>query len=229
MRRLGGVGVREVVGRRRRRPRAQPIRGTRPSRSRTARPGTSPSPSTPPSSSVSSSASWRPRQIPRIGAPAAEARRERLVVAARAQPVHRRAGRADAGQHREIGGGDVVADVAPSRANASPTQRTLPAPYSQIATFTARPSSTACPRRLDTHCRPQRATDRLEGGLGDVVRVAAGRLDVDRRARRPARGSRSMCVAMPGIVLERELACGRPPRSTAARASASSIGTTASP
>ena len=39
-----------------------------------------------------------------------------------------------------------------------------------------------------------------------------------------------MCVGEPGIVLERRARlCARPPRSTAARASASSIGTTASP
>src|SRR5207302_8220738 len=50
---------------------AQPIRGTRGARRRTARPGTSASPATPPSSSVSSSASCRPRQMPRIGLPAA--------------------------------------------------------------------------------------------------------------------------------------------------------------
>ena len=40
---------------------AQPMRGMRPSRRRTARPGTSPSPAMPPSSSDSSSASWSAR------------------------------------------------------------------------------------------------------------------------------------------------------------------------
>jgi hypothetical protein len=52
---------------------------------------------------------------------------ERVVEALRAELVHRRARRADAGQHREVGAGDVVDDSAPSRRSAISTERMFPA------------------------------------------------------------------------------------------------------
>ena len=82
---------------------------------------------------------------------------------------------------------------------------------------------------LGAHGRAQRAADRLERGLGDVVRRRGRSPRRGSRAAPPARGSPSTCAASPGSRSSVSSAAGRPPRSTAARASASSIGTTASP
>ena len=72
--------------------------------------------------------------MPRIGLPGGRALAERVVEPAAAQsPPSRSAAEPTPGQDREIGvahgvGVSAIAAVAPSRANASCTERTLPAP-----------------------------------------------------------------------------------------------------
>ena len=99
----------------------------------------------------SSSASCSPRQMPSVGRPAAHALAERLVEAALAQARHRARRRPDAREHREVGVGDVRRARRVVAVRAEPPERrddraTFPAPYSQTATFTRRPSSTGSPR-----------------------------------------------------------------------------------
>ena len=166
--------------------------------------------------------------MPSIGRLVGEARAQRDVVAACAQPGHRGARGADAGQDGEVGAGDVVDEL-----GAEPLEGDLDRAHvagSVVADrdLHSRPFVDGSPAPSGADSRAQRAADRLERGLGDVVRVAAGRLDVDRSAR-GLREAREHVRGHPGLELELQLGAGRPPRSTAARASASSIGTTASP
>ena len=189
-RRLRGVRVREperLAARLDRAPSRCAARGRRAAAPRG--PGTRPSPATPPSSSLSSSASWRPRQMPRIGPPAAARSRSAVSRPRAAQARHRGRRRADAragprGRRRARRRRPRRSPPsAPRRSNASCTERTLPAPYAQIATFTAGPSSTEL-GAVAPHRIAQRAPDRLARGLGDVMRIAAGRAHVQRHARR---------------------------------------------
>src|SRR5207245_2716984 len=83
---------------------AHPIRGTRPWRMRAARPGTRPSPATPPSSSLSSSARWRPRQMPSVGplrvrSASSQPVRRSDAIAVRADVAGEPAGLREAAQH----------------------------------------------------------------------------------------------------------------------------------
>src|SRR5581483_651569 len=112
---------------------AQPMRGTPPSRRRTLRPGTSPSPRMPPSSSVSSRASCRPRQMPRIGRlaaarPRSASSRPRAASPAIAAPAEPTPGSTARSAVRTSCGSSTTRAVAPSRSSASCTERVLPAP-----------------------------------------------------------------------------------------------------
>ena len=78
----------------------------------------------------------------------------------------------------------------------------------QIATFTAAPSSTGA-RALLRDGVAKRTSDRLECGLGNVVRIAAGRLDVDRGARR-LRKAREHVPGHSGVMLDLQLGVGAP-------------------
>ncbi len=118
-----------------------------------ARPGRSPSPATPPSSSDSSSASWRPRQMPSVGAAAGDPLAERLVEPALAQPVHRacrpsRRPAARRGRRRQRRPGSVVARrSAPSRSNASDDRAHVPGAVLADRDVHTRPFVDGMPRR----------------------------------------------------------------------------------
>src|SRR4051794_38724747 len=157
-----------------------------------------------------------------------EPRAQRVVVAARAQTVHRRARRADAGQHCEVCAADVVGDR-----RAEPAERDLDGahvpgavaadrdvhrrpfvdgtPVPEVATAAASARPTALNAASATWC-----ASCPDASTWMFARAACARLV-------------SMCAAIPGSHSRRSSAYGRPPRSTAARASASSIGTTALP
>ena len=72
---------------------------------------------------------------------------------------------------------------APSRSNAIRDRPHVARAVLADRDLHSRPLVDGSPAAFRTHGRTQRATDRLERGLGDVVRVAARRLDVDRGAR----------------------------------------------
>ena len=166
--------------------------------------------------------------MPSTGAPARRARaaprrdRARAALPSPTRPSRRPA--APRGRRRR----DVVGDA---RAEAPERERDR-ADVAGAVVADGDVHSDALRRRdalaLDAHGRPQRAADRLERRLGDVVLVASGRLDVDRE---PAglREAAKHVHREPRSRSSRSSPRGRPPRSTAARASASSIGTTASP
>src|SRR5579862_3328279 len=157
-----------------------------------------------------------------------EALSQRLVVTARAEPVHRGAGAADARQHREVRAADVVREaraqprerqrdraqvagavLADGDVHSTPFVDGNPALSLRTAARSARPTALNAASATWCESRPVAST-------WIEARVACARLA-------------SMCSARPGSLSSRSSACGRPPRSTAARASASSIGTTASP
>src|SRR4051794_9063945 len=161
-------------------------------------------------------------------APRRDAGTQRLVMAAVAQPRHRRARRSDPGKHRKVGGGDVRDDrcseplereldrtdvAGPVLADRDPHRTPFvdgrPAPSRATATRSARP--TALNAASATWC-----ASRPEASTWIEARAACARVE-------------SMCTAIPGSASSVSSAWARPPRSTAARASASSIGTTASP
>src|SRR5262245_14882840 len=160
--------------------------------------------------------------------PALEPLAQLFVVAALAQPRHRRARRADAGEHGDVGAGDVVCDL-----GAEPAERDLdrahiarpvsadrgvhivplvdgtPSPERAAAAPSARPTALNAASATWCGSRPVAST-------WMPPRAACARLP-------------SMCPAIPGSCSSRSSAYGRPPRSTDARARASSIGTSALP
>src|SRR5262245_34944997 len=157
-----------------------------------------------------------------------DAHAQRLVEAAPAKSVHRRAGRADSRQDGEIRAGDVVREarteprerdldrtcvagavVADRDSHTTPFVEGMPSLSRLAATRSARP--TALNAASATWCS-SRPTD----STWIAIRAACAMLD-------------STWPASPGSSSSFSSAAGRPPRSTAARASASSIGTTASP
>ena len=172
--------------------------------------------------------------MPRIGLPAAARSRSAASRPRSRRPAIAERRRADARQHREVGvahGVGVVGDlrVAPRRANASSTERTLPAPYAQIATVHSRPfvdGSSAPSRR--TASRSARPTA-LHAASATWCGSRPVALDVQRHARRLREALERVAREARDPPARSISAPRRPPRSTAARASASSIGTTAEP
>src|SRR5437763_7892310 len=153
---------------------------------------------------------------------------ERVVEPAPAQAVHRRARRSNAGKHREVRSRDVAgqaraearerdldraripgAVVADRDIHMTPFVDGMPSPSRFTATRSARPTALNAASATWCSSRPLDST-------WIAMRAACARLD-------------STCTARPGSRSSFSSAAGRPPRSTAARASASSIGTTASP
>ena len=158
---------------------------------------------------------------------AARAARRR---SARRRPVHRRARGADARA------GSRGRRPRRRRSSSAPSRRERELDRADVARAVARrsrrsqdPLRRRDERALGANRGAQRAADRLERRLGDVMRIVARRLDVDAHARRCRRGSGACASRARGRAARSIADARRPPRSTAARASASSIGTTASP
>ena len=192
--RLGRVRVRELVllaGGLDRAP--SRCAGLDPRRSRRARPGRSPSPATPPSSSDSLQRELQAEADAEREAAARDRAPQRLVearaLAARpshSRPTRRLAGRPDrrprcprGARHAHLGaeppeGSDDRADVA----------RAVVAD-GDVHTWPFVDGSTSLSSRTAAR---RGATDCLERRLGDVVLVAAGRLDVDREPSRLGEG-----------------------------------------
>ena len=166
--------------------------------------------------------------MPSTGRPAGDARPQRLVVAALAQAGHRGARRADAGQDGEIGSRDVVdelgaepvererdrahvagAVLADRDLHSRPFVDGSPSPSRATATRSARP--TALNAASATWC-----ASRPDASTWIDARAACARLE-------------SMCAGEPRVGLERQLGVRPPAEIDGGRASASSIGTTASP
>ncbi len=136
---------------------------------------------------------------------------QRVVEPALAQPRHRRAGRADAGEHREIrvehvggrvGRDDVRAEPRGTRARRSARcrRRSRRSRRSQD-----RPSSTGRARRPAGRAARSARPTALNAASATWCGSLAGRLDVDRRAGRCRRGSASTCFARPGSCCELDL------------------------
>ena len=172
--------------------------------SRTVRPGRRPSVSAP-SSSLPSNRSWSPRQIPRNGRSAPDPCADRLdeSLGARggpspAPPPRRRARRAGRRRPGPAGlGGDVDlrADGRERLADAHQVARAVVDDRDADRIGRRRPAD-AHPRLPFVEATPvrrgsivrrlsQRPAEGLEGRLGEVVVVAAGAADVERRAGGP--------------------------------------------
>src|SRR5690348_12612103 len=160
--------------------------------------------------------------------PRAEALPQRDVVATAAQAGQRRRRRAHAGEHGDICAGDIRdhvdavpaerkldrahvarAVLADRRVHIVPLVEGRPSPSARTALRSARPTALNAASATWCSSRPVAST-------WIAARAACARLA-------------SMWPARPGSRSSASSAWGRPPRSTAARASASSIGTTASP
>ena len=109
--------------------------------------------------------------MPRIGRPAAWRSRRTASTPRSLRPVHRRARRADARQDREVGARDVVDEL-----GAEARERELDrAHVARRRSGRSRPSQDPLGRResgaLGAKRGAQRAADRLERRLGDVMRI----------------------------------------------------------
>ena len=127
--------------------------------------------------------------MPSTGRPSATRARSASSRPCRRSSSIAERGRADARQHGEVGAGDVVDEL-----GAEPAQRDLDradVPGAVVADGDLHSSPFVDGMPVDSCAQRglERAADRLVRGLGGVVRVAAGRLDVDRHPRRPARAS----------------------------------------
>src|SRR5712691_475512 len=157
-----------------------------------------------------------------------DARAQDVVEPAGAQAAHRSRGRTDAGKDGQVRGPGVAADfgaeplererdgahvpgsvLADRDSHSVPFVEGIPADSRRTAARSARP--TALNAASATWCSSRPVASTLIAARADCARLA------------------SMCSASPGSRSSWISAAGRPPRSTAARASASSIGTTASP
>ena len=190
-----------------------------------------PSPATPPSSSDSSSASWRPRQMPSVGAACGDPLAQRLVEAARRaarpsrSPRSRRPGStARSAAATSAGIGRRRARRRRAARSATTTERMLPGAVLADRDVHSVPFVDGMPVALEPDRGAQRAADGLERRLGDVVLVAAGRLDVEREPPR-LREALEHVRGEARVALELELRTragrrGRPRRGRARRPSA---------
>ena len=103
---------------------------------------------------------------------------------------HRGAGRADAREHGEVGVGDVVDELGAEAAQRDLDRADVPGAVVADGDLHRIPFVDGMPATPGRSAVSQRAADRLERGLGDVVRVAAARLDVDREPPRLREASR---------------------------------------
>src|SRR4051794_6312991 len=159
------------------------------------------------------------------------ARTEHVDEPAVAQALHRRARRADAGQHREVGGLHVVdqlgTEPCEGKLHRADVAGAVTADRNRLAHNTpfVEGSSAASPTRLASRSARPTALNAAPATWCES-RPSALTCSVIRPA--CAKDS-STCRASPGSSASEISAPRRPPRSTAARASASSIGTTADP
>ena len=131
-------------------------------------------------------------------------RAQRVVEPLPPQLVHRRAGRADARQHGEVGAGDVVDELGAEPAQRDLDRADVPGAVVADGDLHSMPFVDGMPDDSTRSAVLQRAADRLVGGLGGVVRVAAGRLDVDRHPPR-LREAAEEVLRHARLGLEREL------------------------
>ena len=178
-----------------------------------------------PSSSLVSNRSWRPRQIPRNGRPAASQAADRLGQTMAVEACHRRFRGADAGHDQRVGARGVPRRRG-RRVTSAPTvvERLVDADEVAGAVIDDGDAGTgassperalgggdARPPGIRLAGDPQGATERLERGLGQMVVVATGAASdgaLRPRSGRTPRG-RARRVGAAGLRLDRRETEGR--------------------